>query len=163
MQRFKTRMSPLALLLTIVIHLFVGVAVFSSFRTIGRIQAAGVSLLMLGTFLPAFLLRPFRYDLEAGELVIRKHLLPRRVPVAQIAAASEVSYGELKITIRVWASGGLWGWYGIFLSSRYGRLTMQCTELKNLVMLTLADGKKIVLSPSDPKSLLAALALPDGH
>jgi hypothetical protein len=55
----------------------------------------------------------------------------------------------LGFVIRLFGSGGLFGWLGIFYSGKYGIFKMYGGAASPLVMITYGNGKKIGISPED--------------
>lgn len=158
MQQFKASMSKIVITITLIVHIMV-------LGTIIPLASNGIALwevvILPILFLTAFLLRPFRYDVDDRQLIIRKYVLPKRLLITDIASAAPVDYSDLKITLRLWGSGGFWGWYGVFLTAENGskKILLQCSQKENLVLITMKDGKRIVISPDDRDGLLNSLKL----
>ena len=68
--------------------------------------------------------------------------------------------------IRLWGSGGLFGYYGLFSTAKLGKSTWYVTNRSNAVVLITA-AKTILFSPDDPKEFLAAIRsatpIPESH
>jgi hypothetical protein len=58
---------------------------------------------------------------------------------------------------RIFASGGLLGWFGWFYSRRLGRFRAYATNQRDLVLITETDGTKIVISPHSEDEFLEAV------
>ena len=56
--------------------------------------------------------------------------------------------------IRLFASGGLYGYFGLFSFKGIGRVWMYATNRHNLVLIKTSQGKKILLSPKDPEEFI---------
>lgn len=56
--------------------------------------------------------------------------------------------------IRLFASGGLYGYFGLFSFKGIGRVWMHATNRHNLVLVKTYQGKKILLSPKDPEEFI---------
>ena len=106
-------------------------------------------LLIAALFGMAYLLRPYQYLLDHEKLVIHKQLLPKTILFKDIAQIEPVDYKDLGIKFRMWGSGGLWGWYGIFYSFEKGKIILQIGNKEALMMITTHQGQKIVLSPTE--------------
>ena len=64
---------------------------------------------------------------------------------------------EPKDMKRVYTDGGcagLFGYFGGFRSKQLGRFKMYATSMDNLYLITLSDGRKIVIGCTEPKLLL---------
>lgn len=149
-QRFGTRMDNTVKIITTIVHFGIIPIPFFLYAQSGLTDTLILILVLSATFLPAYLMRPFEYIVDEEQITIRKNILAKKIPLHQIASITTVEYKELKVRLRLWGSGGLWGWYGIFLSAEYGKLNLQITEKSNLLLITTKDDKYIVLSPSEP-------------
>ncbi len=56
--------------------------------------------------------------------------------------------------IRLFASGGLYGYFGLFRFKGIGRVWMHATNRHNLVLIKTYQNKKILLSPKDPEEFI---------
>lgn len=156
-QRFGTRMDNTVKIITTIVHFGIIPIPFFLYVQSGLWDTLILLLILTFTFLLAYLLRPFEYIVDEEQITIRKNILPKKIPLNQIASITTVEYKELKVRLRLWGSGGLWGWYGIFLSAEYGKLNLQITEKNNLLLITTKDDKYIVLSPAEPIAFAESL------
>ncbi len=65
----------------------------------------------------------------------------------EIAAIERIEPGHLGLAIRVLGSGGFFGFFGAFYSRRLGRFRGYITNRRDLVLITLRNGSKLVVSP----------------
>lgn len=149
-QRFGTRMDNTVKIITTIVHFGIIPIPFFLYAQSGLNDTLILLLILSFTFLLTYLTRPFEYVVDEEQITIRKNILAKKIPLNQIASITTVEYKELKVRLRLWGSGGLWGWYGIFLSAEYGKLNLQITEKSNLLLITTKDDKYIVLSPTTP-------------
>ncbi len=156
MRHFKASMSKMVIAITSIIHaLVLGTIIPFAHNSIPLWEVIILPVL----FLTAFLLRPFRYDIDGRQIIIRKYVLPKRLLIADIESMVPVDYSDLKISLRLWGSGGFWGWYGTFLTAdnyKDKQINMQCSQREHLVLITMKNGKRIVISPDDRDGLLTA-------
>lgn len=150
-QIFTTEMDNSVKIITTIIHFGLLPIPFFLYSASGAFETFLMLALLVPMFLLTYLLRPFQYILDTDKLIIRKSILPRVINLADIKSLSTVEYKDLKIRLRLYASGGVWGWFGYFLSAEYGNMLMQCTTKSNLLLITTTDDKYIVLSPKDVK------------
>ena len=146
-RRFDTQMDNVVKIITTIIHFSILPIPFFLYANSGLYDTIVLVLLLGTTFLLAYLLRPFEYVVDEHKIVIRKNIFAKKIPFENIASITTVNYKELKIRLRLWGSGGLWGWFGIFLSAEYGKINLQITKKNNLLLITTKDDKHIVLSP----------------
>ena len=60
--------------------------------------------------------------------------------------------------VRLFASGGLYGYFGLFSFKGIGRVWMYATNRHNLVLVKTEQGRKVVLSPKDPEEFIKLLS-----
>jgi hypothetical protein len=88
------------------------------------------------------------YVLRDGELVIERLGWCNRINLKSVVSAT-VDPDAMRGSIRIFGSGGLFGFFGWFRNGRLGVYHAYCTDLKRNVVLKLAD-RTIVISPDDP-------------
>lgn len=148
-QIFTTQMDNTVKIITTIVHFAIlPIPIVLYFQA--GIELALLNVLILGVlFSLTYVLRPYQYALDEEGITINKKVLPKTIPYSNIASIETIAYKELKVRLRLWGSGGLWGWFGIFLSTEYGKLNMQITEKNNLLLITTKDEKYIVVSPTE--------------
>ncbi len=72
------------------------------------------------------------------------------------AILRRVAPDDLRGCIRLWGSGGLFGYYGLFRTSTLGKCTWYATDRKKLVVL-IAERKTTIYSPDDIEGFLSAV------
>ena len=63
---------------------------------------------------------------------------------------------DLRGCIRLWGSGGLFGYYGLFRTAKLGKSTWYVTSRNNSVVVITA-AKTVLFSPDEPDGFLAAI------
>jgi hypothetical protein len=114
----------------------------------------------------AWALAPRGFSVEAGRVRVERHLLPVEIPLREVRAAEVLPEGALRASVRLWGSGGLFGYYGRFWSKRLGRYRLYATRASGLVRLATARDTW-VFSPEPParfveEVLARAPAVPPG-
>lgn len=155
-QVFDTRMGRSVKIITAITHFLILPVPVVLMCSAGWLPALLNVLFLSAIFMVAFLLRPYQYSIDDGQLIIRKHILQRAIPLKDIVSAEPTDFKALGITLRLWGSGGLWGWYGHFSTRKLGNITLQCTEKEHLVLVCTRK-EKIVFSPRDPAAFITAL------
>lgn len=149
-ERFETQLDNTVKIITVLVHLLVIAMLFSSILIEGfGIERVLVVILLLVVFGLAYVLRPFEYWVDEEYITIHKNILPKKIAIADITSIESIAFADLKIRLRLFGSGGLWGWYGIFWSPKYKTITLFCTEKKNTVLICTKSNKYFVLSPKD--------------
>ncbi|HRI27316.1 MAG TPA: PH domain-containing protein [Chitinophagales bacterium] len=101
-----------------------------------------------------YLLSPRAYRLTQDTLVIERRWKPITIALVDIEAFSTPDLKDFTAMIRLFGSGGLWGYFGLFWNRRIGRMYWYATQLHNLVMLKVKNSHPIVLTPDDPNFML---------
>jgi hypothetical protein len=114
--------------------------------------AAFVVLAVLGVACLAF--RPTAFVLDERGLEVRRAVRGRRIPGP--LSAERVAQSAL-IGSRLVGSGGLFGYLGLFRIADGGRVLAALTARRSAVLVR-GGGSGVLVSPSDPDSLIRALA-----
>lgn len=148
-QIFTTQMDNTVKIITTIVHFAIlPIPIVLYFQA--GIELTILNVLILGVlFSLTYVLRPFQYTIDEFGITVHKKILPKTILFDNIASIETIAYKELKVRLRLWGSGGLWGWFGMFLSAEYGKLNMQITEKNNLLLISTKDEKYIVLSPTE--------------
>ena len=165
-QRFGMRWSRLTWVVTVaMIVLVVAVAVVILWKAIHVGPDAGgirVLLVLLG-FLPAICLAilasfaPRAYEVDPDAIVVKRivgNVVIRRANVREIR---RIESREVGSALRLFACGGFFGWFGLFYSHQIGRFWAYTGNQADMVLITQADGTKIVISPYPPDAFLEAI------
>jgi hypothetical protein len=101
---------------------------------------------------------PLGYALDTRALYVeRKALRTLRVPLDQIVAVRQVPRAALYGAIRVYGTGGLFGWAGRYRVRNVGAVSMQATNLERLIVIERRRGRPLLISPADHNAFLAGL------
>lgn len=104
-----------------------------------------------------YAIRPFAYEVDNGQLIIRRMLKDIVISQRDIKTAAIVEPEKLRGSIRLFGVGGLFGYFGIFSNSQLGRMTWYATRRDKIVLLVTHNDKKIILTPDDPTAFVASL------
>ena len=96
-----------------------------------------------------WLLHPVYYSIAKREIKIKGPLSNQKITFDEIVEVRTIEWREMGRTFRLMASGGLFGYLGIYTSSVYGRITLWCTNRDQLVMIV-CKNRIVVISPRDP-------------
>ena len=96
------------------------------------------------------------YEITEGSIVVRRALAGSvRMPLSDVREARRGGAEDFQGCIRLWGSGGLFGYYGLFRTARLGRCTWYVTDRSRAVVIR-TDAKTWVLSPGDVDGFLSA-------
>ena len=96
------------------------------------------------------------FTVGGGVLVVHRLIGNVRIPLDGLREARRAESGELMRCLRLWGSGGVFGYYGLFQMSKLGRATWYVTSRANAVIVVTA-AKTVVVSPDDVDGFLAAV------
>lgn len=113
-----------------------------------------ITLYFLIVFLP-YLFSPRGFILTTNGILIKRHLRSILIPYDEISDVRRVSWTWR--AIRLGASGGLYGFFGLFRVKGLGRAWMYVTDRSKMIFIETKQGKKYIISPSDPQTFLERL------
>ena len=99
---------------------------------------------------------PRGYIVEGRRILIRRLAGTLSMSLDDIREARPASREDLRGCIRLWGSGGLFGYYGIFSTDQLGKTTWYVTTRNKMVVVKTA-AKTVLLSPDDTTGFLAAV------
>lgn len=106
----------------------------------------------------AYASTPMGYAMDERQLYIERKTLWRiTVPLAQISACHPLPRASLQGAIRVYGTGGLFGWAGRYQARGLGRFSMHATNLDRLILVERKRRRPILISPADPAAFLTGL------
>jgi hypothetical protein len=111
-----------------------------------------VSLIIMLTLILAspFLWAPRGYVLHGNLVVVRRPIGEAEIALAQPASRWKWTWWGL----RLFGSGGMYGYFGLFTFRGLGTVRMYATHRHKLVLVTDVNGKKNLLSPDDPEEFV---------
>jgi hypothetical protein len=99
---------------------------------------------------------PRSYVVSGTTILIRRLIGTVRVPLDGIRELRIGTAADFRRCIRLWGSGGLFGYYGYFRTAKLGKCRWYVTNRRDSVIVV-RDGGTIVLSPSDAGGFLASV------
>jgi hypothetical protein len=128
--------------------LFLGIAVDTN-----SLIAEGIFALI---FVAAYAWSPSGYEIAGGEVVIKRPIGSIRIPVSGIREVRLATKDDLRGSMRIFGSGGLFGYYGLFRNSELGESNWYVTDRGHAVVL-IGDSGTAIVSPDDQAGFIAAL------
>ncbi len=96
-----------------------------------------------------YIFSPQKCILTNESLIIKMLLFSKKIKLSDISEIKILDNNEIKGSIRTFASGGLFGYYGYFYNSAIGKYIMYATQRKNLILIKTKEAKKIIVTPDD--------------
>jgi hypothetical protein len=91
---------------------------------------------------------PQGYAVQGQSILVRRKIGTVRIPLADLRDVRRADAADLRGCVRLWGSGGLFGYYGLFSTSKLGKSRWYVTDRSKIVVL-IAGGKTILLSPDE--------------
>lgn len=149
--RYRASLDTTAKLLTSAVILLMLFILYRNFFAV-QISLAIKLVVVVGFWIILFLSWAFStsaYEVDSENIIIHRQYGKVVIPLSNVKSVRTVNKKELGTLIRTWGSGGLFGYYGNFRSTRMGKLKLYTTQRKNLVLVTTLDEDHILLSPDD--------------
>lgn len=99
---------------------------------------------------------PQGYAVEGQTILVRRKIGTLRISIADLREARRADSEDLRGCIRLWGSGGLFGYYGLFSTSKLGKSTWYVTDRRKIVVLV-TGAKTVLVSPDDAGGFLEAV------
>jgi len=132
---------------------FVLMAVIAA--TTQSVIIGGVTMVLLGL---AYAWSPRGYAVEDGSIMVRRLAGSVRIPLGDVREIRAGTADDFRGCIRLWASGGLFGYYGLFRTSKLGKCWWYVTNRQNAIIVVTVS-RTTVLSPDDREGFLAAVRM----
>jgi hypothetical protein len=124
------------------------------------VRNPGIWILMALIFGVGYAFSPRSYFVSDDAITIRRLIGSVRFPLASLSEARRATPDDLRGCIRVFGSGGLFGYYGLFRTSALGTIPWYVTNRQNMVLVR--GEKSAMFSPDDVDGFLVALGKPTG-
>lgn len=114
-------------------------------------------VICLGPIFLAYLFAPQSYSIVENKIIIHRlmgNLVIHKAEVLSIAVLE--NYNE--IDYRAMASGGLFGFFGVFVLKNGERATLYCSRLDHVAAIKTAH-KNYVISPENPEKFCEILSM----
>ncbi len=112
-------------------------------------------MLTLGVLLGTYLFSPRGFELSLRGIIVKRHLRSFEIPYEEIIEAKRVKWTWKGI--RLCASGGLYGFFGLFYLKGIGKVWAYVTSRNDIILLRTKRGIQYMLSPEDPEVFLEKL------
>ena len=141
--------------------LFIGLLTFVLMdETPSQLLKYALAGLLAAPLLSGLFIAPLAIRIGDEAIQIRRPVGCTAIPVGQIVSVQRVDFSEIRHAIRLFGSGGIFGYVGWFYNSRYGRFLMYATETDNLVLIRTAD-RSYIVSCRQPEPLFSLIPRTD--
>jgi len=121
----------------------------------GFIALAIVIVITIPTLIIPYLYSPRAFGITVKGILVKRPLKSFLIPYEDIISVRRVSWTWKGI--RLFASGGLYGYFGLFQISGLGRAWMYVTNRDKMLLIETKRGVKYIISPSDPQLFMEKL------
>ena len=112
-----------------------------------------VTYIIFGIVAVWVLLTMPRYLLLDDKSIVITHPIGQSVILkSDIIEVRAVERSDIRGSIRLFGSGGFFGWFGIFRNNKFGTYRLYCGQLENLYLVKTLT-KKYIISSSKPIEL----------
>jgi Bacterial PH domain len=119
-------------------------------RSVGPPLGSALVMILLVTYLVS----TREYAMGEGKLVVRKVMGSKSFELRGASVGPDAL--AFKGMTRVFGNGGFFAFDGLFYSSRLGFVRSYARNREHGVVVVLAGGRKLVLSPDDPNAFVTA-------
>jgi hypothetical protein len=119
-------------------------------------QSTLVVCLSALTVVLSYAYSPRGYALRERSIVVKRLIGGARIPLDRVLEARRTTSDDLRGCIRLWGSGGMFGYYGLFRTSKLKKCSWYVTDRRNTVVV-ITDAKTALFSPDDVDGFLAAI------
>lgn len=159
MKRFDATLDSLSRTLTFVLCLVMVIPFF----VIGQMALSSGDLRMLIApavilviLLIVLLFRVKGYLLDPEALTIQRPVKHVTIPLNTIRSVESVSLKDLGAGVRTFGNGGFMGYTGRYYYKNIGHANMYVTDRGKMLLITLNDDRKIIISPAEPPAFMKA-------
>jgi hypothetical protein len=133
-----------------------GIVCFGLLAIVFAIHSFIVDVLTLLVLLAALAYSPRGYVVEGQSILVRRLAGTVRIALNGVREVRKTTAEDWRGCIRLWGSGGLFGYYGLFSTAKLGKSTWYVTNRSHAVVV-ITDAKTVLFSPDDPDSFLSAI------
>jgi hypothetical protein len=99
---------------------------------------------------------PLGYTVSDRSIFVRRLIGRVRIPLEGVREVRRATPDDFRGCLRLWGSGGFFGYYGLFRTSKLGKCTWYVTNRAKAVVL-ITDTKTTLFSPDDVDDFLTAV------
>lgn len=107
----------------------------------------------------AYAWSPRGYTVSGGLIAVNRLIGTARVPLDGLREARAATKDDFRGCLRLFGNGGLFGYYGLFRTSKLGKSTWYVTNRGKAVVVITGE-KTVLFSPDDVEGFIAAIGAP---
>ncbi|MGO9261794.1 MAG: PH domain-containing protein [Bryobacteraceae bacterium] len=119
----------------------------------GSMIAAGIGALIVAL---SYAWSPRGYTISERSIFVKRFIGNARIPLDGIREARAATAEDFRGSIRLFGDGGLFGYYGVFRTSKLGKSNWYLTNRSHAVVV-ITGAKTALFSPDDTDGFLAAM------
>ena len=120
------------------------------------VHSAALACLSLALMLAAYAYSPRGYRVDGRAILVQRLAGTVRISLDDVREARKTTPEDFRGCLRLWGSGGLFGYYGLFRTSKLGKSTWYVTNRSTSVVL-ITGTKTVLFSPDDPDTFLETI------
>lgn len=132
----------------VVFVVFVGVAAAT-----GSAASVGLGTLI---FILSYAYSPGGYAISGRSIIVKRLIGNVHIPLDGIREVRTATTDDYRGCLRLWGSGGLFGYYGLYRTSNLGKSTWYMTNRRDVVVV-ITGAKRVLFSPDDVDRFITAI------
>jgi hypothetical protein len=104
----------------------------------------------------AYAFSPRSYAVVGRTIIVNRLIGNVRIPLENLREARVSTPDDVTGCIRLWGSGGMFGYFGLFRTTKLGKCTWYVTRRDRMIVVA-TDLKTTLYSPDDTAGFLAAI------
>ncbi len=157
MKTYHASMDTTTRIITVVVLTILLMVVLENFRSLAFDTFSWTTLLLHLTLflffavvvLACWFYAPASYILDDNQLVIKRNGGELRFFCNEITEVRLLEKREARLLIRMFGVGGLFGYYGVYYSASIGRINMYATRLNHRILITMRNGRRMIITPDE--------------
>ena len=101
---------------------------------------------------------PQRLEISESQITVLRRYDSITILRSTILSIKPLESKDMRWTLSMGGCGGLYGYFGSYQNRRLGTFTMYATAMDNLYLISLSNGRKVVIGCTEPKLLLQTFA-----
>ena len=150
---YKTSLDNLAKWITVGVTILFAIIIIGQYSIItdaGKPDTIYTTVALLLIYFGTFAFRPINYTLTKDKLIIHRLIIDIKIDRDRIKSVSLIEKDKIRFSFRRFGVGGLFGYFGLFINMKLGKMTWYATRRDRIVLVLIDDNKKIILTPNEP-------------
>ncbi len=159
---FKASLSNKSKFTTVLILVICVVALIPSFVLLDGqyLFKIIIALIIIASLAISSGFRTTGYRIMGTQLGIKRPFGEKVFDLRDIRVAEKIPAKDLRFSLRTFGNGGFFGFYGKFWNRKFGSMTWFATNLENAILLTMNNGRKIIVTPDETEKFIDVIKKP---